>query len=994
MYIDPAKKKFIYAGIAAAVVIVIVVFALTRGAVGSFYQKYEGFDLTAPASGRSDTYVRYLDRFPNAAFPSAGVVIDLADFNEVLVNPVVIEREEVVNSRGATIETDLEGEFGDVGRFLMTDEYAFVEYTVDVPAAGFYNLKIDFFPVESRGVDIERAVYINGSIPFRGADIITFYRTWGDLVQYDNSGNPYTIRTDNQNNQIRATQVEMPRWETSFFMDSQGYFIEPYKFYFEAGANTIALESVNEPLAIKSFELVPVRDLPTHAEFMQQTDLSRFSGNRLSAPIIIQGEDSKARSSASLYPFFDTSSATTEPYSVRYITLNAIGGGRWGIPGQWIEWDIEVPEDGLYRLDFKSRQNYNRGMVSNRTLFINGEIPFQEALAIPFHFSSSWDLVGPTDLNGNPLFFPLGAGTNTIRLQVTLGDISTTLSQIEESVLRLNEIYLQVLVLTGPDPDPNRDYRLEEYYPDLITRMDFESRYIYKLMDDIIEYTGQMGPEVATLQSIARQLEVFVRKPQDIPRGVVVFKENIAAVGTTLIGLSSAPLDIDWIALTCENTTAPKVSENFFQTARHEILSFLATFFVDFNNIGDVHRGRDVTEVWIFSGRDQSTILKSMIDDTYTPSTANPVNLRLVDLAALMPAVVAGSGPDVALTVNNADPINYAFRSAAKDLRNFTDFYEVKEEFHPEAFVPFEYLGGYYGIPETQIFPVMFYRMDILEQLGIEPPQTWDEVVAIFPALQQKNLSVGIPSVERRFGELFAPDLSGFFTQLYQVGGALYNEDGSRSLFDSEQAVTAFDTYTRFFTHYKAPLHYNFVNRFRSGEMPIGFADYNMFNQLAVFAPEIRGLWRFDLLPGIPQEDGSINRSTSCWGNASMILSNCKDPDKAWEFMRWWVSSDTQLRFGRELESVMGTAARYPTANLVAFNQLGWNARDNSVLNRQWEWVVGTPEVPGGYYVQRHIINAVRRVINDSVDMRETLLDYTRSINNELEKKRKEFGLS
>lgn len=116
--------------------------------------------------------------------------------------------------------------------------------------------------------------------------------------------------------------------------------------------------------------------------------------------------------------------------------------------------------------------------------------------------------------------------------------------------------------------------------------------------------------------------------------------------------------------------------------------------------------------------------------------------------------------------------------------------------------------------------------------------------------------------------------------------------------------------------------------------------------------------------------------------------------DDAWEFMKWWASADAQVRFGRELEALLGASARYATANVNAFNQLAWNADDIEVLNEQWSQTVGIPEVPGGYYTGRHITNAIRKVINDKDDPRETILDYSITIDEEIAKKRAEFGLS
>ena len=190
---------------------------------------------------------------------------------------------------------------------------------------------------------------------------------------------------------------------------------------------------------------------------------------------------------------------------------------------------------------------------------------------------------------------------------------------------------------------------------------------------------------------------------------------------------------------------------------------------------------------------------------------------------------------------------------------------------------------------------------------------------------------------------------------------------------------------------------YEFANRFRTGEMPIGIQDYDTYNTLAVLAPEIRGLWEFSLIPGTENKDGTIDRSCSSWGYSSMILKNEDRSDemtqKCWEFMKWWADSETQTRYGRELEAVMGSSARYQTANLISFEELPWSADQMAILKEQWSWTEQIPEVAGGYFVTRHITNAARKVYNDKQDPRETLLDYTDTINDEIEKKRIEFGL-
>jgi ABC-type glycerol-3-phosphate transport system substrate-binding protein len=123
------------------------------------------------------------------------------------------------------------------------------------------------------------------------------------------------------------------------------------------------------------------------------------------------------------------------------------------------------------------------------------------------------------------------------------------------------------------------------------------------------------------------------------------------------------------------------------------------------------------------------------------------------------------------------------------------------------------------------------------------------------------------------------------------------------------------------------------------------------------------------------------------------MLKQAKDKEASWEFMKWWVSKDTQVRFGREMEGLMGAAARYPTANIEALKELPWPAKDYQNLEEQWQWVKGVPEVAGGYFTGRHLDNAFREVINNGTNTMDSLYDYVQEINYEITQKRDEFNL-
>ena len=970
--------------VAVIVIVAIIAFILSLQGAEDFHEKYAGTDLTRDVEGmeRAGTYTGYLNEHADARDMTCEAEINLFDYTST-----------------GTVEvyTNYEG----TDKALFTDTDSSVSFHVQIPQTGYYNLYMEYLIPESRGVAAERGVRINGEFPFEDAQNITFTRIWTDGGE---------VKTDNQGNQIRPTQIEVYDWQSSCFEDDMGYITEPYRFYLEKGDNEITLEAENEPMIIRKFMVAPVSVIQSYEEYAAK--YPDISDQAAAAGYIqtIQGEDSTLRSESSLYAKYDRSSPTTYPNSITNTVLNYVGGDTWRSSGQWIEWEFEVPEDGYYNIMIKGRQNYSRGSVSSRTVYIDGEIPFSEMKEISYAYSNDWECKDLADDNGVPYNFYLTKGIHTIRLEATLGGVGPILEELEDSTYRANQIYRKILVYTGANPDRYRDYYIEANYPEVMEAMELESKRLFKIVDDTVSYSGQKADNIAAAQTVAQQMERFCEKPNKITLEFTTFKDNITALGTASLNMSETKLDIDYLVVSGTGVTPKKDKANIFTKLWHETKSFFASFFIDYNSVGDVYdeSGDDeVVKVWILTGRDQGTILKSMVDDTFTPESGVKVNVEIVDPTALLNAVLAGRGPNVVLSVGADQPVNYALRGAAEDITQFDDWEEVLSHYTPSSYEQYGLDGHIYAIPETQTFNVMFYRTDVLEEMGLEVPDTWQELIEMLPTIQGNNLSVGIPTAAGSSSTTTAstavasnvPDLSLYFTLLYQYGGDMYNEMGTKTTVDDEAGIQAFDDYVRYFNDYGLPTIYDFVSRFRSGEMPIGISAYSTYNTLMVSAPEIRGLWDFTLIPGTEytNPDGTtyIDRSDFITGSATMMIANEDESlkQKSWEFMKWWAEPDTQVRFGREIEALLGSSARYATANKDAFEQLSWSADDIKVLSEQWDQTVGIREVPGGYYTGRHITNAIRKVINDKDDSRETIIDYSIKINEEIEKKRNEFGL-
>ena len=933
-------------------------------------QLLNGKDILSTSFGGANSYASYLSRYETTSKSDATIVIDASQYD---------------HATGTEFEV-LEQYEGMEGSSLYTGETGTVEWKFHVEHDGLYQLEVLYYPVAGKSSAIERIVAVDGVVPFEEAQFIQFDRLWDNELS--------EIKVDNQGNELRPRQIEVPKWTTKLVQDSNGYITEPFQFYFSKGTHTLSFEATREPMILKEFRLKQQQPVPTYETLVQQYEeegITETTGLELR----FEGESAVVKSSPTLYPVSERTSAAVSPYSASLIKINTIGGYNWRIPGQWVEWEVEVPADGLYNLSFITQQNWVRGIYSTRKLSIDGVVPFQEMNAVGFKYKSGYRLETLAQDNEAYLYH-FTEGKHTIRMEVTLGPFAELISQVEDSLYELNSMYRNILMITGTKPDEYRDYQLTKKIPNLIETFTFERERLSAVAAQLKMLADGSSDQEALLKSMTLQLDEMIKKPENIHRKLTEYKTNTGGLGTWVQQAREHPLEIDAIILSSPDKNVKANGLGFWANSVHEVKTFTNSFFIDYNSIGNVSEDKDQRSitVWIGSGRDQANTMKAMIDETFTEETGINVNLKLVQMHTLLPATLAGQGPDVAMQIENDIPVNFAMRNASVDLTQFTDFDEVATRFRTSAVVPYQYSDGVYALPEQQTFNMMFYRKDVLEELGLTVPTTWDEVSTLLAVLSKNHMEFGLPQVQQAAvqGQNIPPN-SIFAALLFQNGGQFYRNDGKETDLDSRLAIETFKIWTEYYTDYKLEREYDFANRFRTGQMPIGIADYTLYNQLTVFAPEIRGLWGFAPMPGTLQEDGSINRQVPSGGSSVMMLEKAEDKDAAWQFMKWWTSDDTQAKFGREMEGLMGAAARYPTANINALDSLPWPVEDYKQLKEQFQYVVGIPEVPGGYFTGRHLFNAFYKTVIGQVEAREALMDYTGYIQDEIDNKREEFGL-
>ena len=126
------------------------------------------------------------------------------------------------------------------------------------------------------------------------------------------------------------------------------------------------------------------------------------------------------------------------------------------------------------------------------------------------------------------------------------------------------------------------------------------------------------------------------------------------------------------------------------------------------------------------------------------------------------------------LNVGNDTPVNFGIRNAVMDLAQFDDFGDVAARLPAARWCRFPLTALPTALPDTYTFPMLFYRKDILAEIGMDVPETWDDVKVAMSVLSKNQMEFGMLPSEQIFAML-----------LFQNGGKYYTANGDRSLLDS-----------------------------------------------------------------------------------------------------------------------------------------------------------------------------------------------------------------
>lgn len=873
---------------------------------------------------------------------------------------------------------------------VYTDDYGYtsavqigergsIELELNVVADGIYYMCFDYLADSDTILPVEAQFMIDGDFPFYEMRQQVLESQWSTPQQksYDSYGN-----------EVVGIPDKVYEWQNKYIMDSTYRYSGPLGIELTKGRHTVTVTLKEGTLLLGNFKLTAKPQVEAY------TGSERAEGDGF---IEIQAEDFTYRNASSIH-------ATCEydpnlyPYQAGNRIMNTVDSTSFSEGGQQISYQFTVEKEGNYYLAFHYSQSDKSDFPVFMNIRIDGELPNTEFENCAFAYKKDYNLYTLLDSEGNKISVPLGAGQHTISMQISMEPLRNALETIEQIMGKVNDLSLEVTKVAGTNKDKYRDFSLESYIPGIGDTLTQWADELAAVMEEARTYNPDKK-KIAAFSSISiaeNQLRSLAKKPDELIYRIDELATSTSSVNQHLANLIDSlngnDFSLDSIYLYQEDAAKqlPR-HKNVFVKAGLGIVRFCTSFgkqAYSSSNTNPEH-----LQVSVNRSRQHLEIMQQMITEEFTPQTGIEVDLSLMpDQTKLVLANASGDSPDVATGVNYSIPFELGIRGALKDLTQFDDFAEVAGRYTEGLLMPYVIDDSVYAIPETMNFQVLFYRKDILDKLGLEVPDTLEDVEAMLPDLQMRGLNFYYPTA-RTVGMKTFLDTTPI---IFQSGGRLYDTYVEDVTITSEEVVEGFTTLTNLFTIYNLPKDVpNFYQHFRNGDYPIGISDFGTYNLISNAAPEIDGSWGVALIPGVKDENGEVMRYSSAGAESTFLFNSTPErEEQAWEFVKWWSSAQVQTEFGQRLQITYGDEYYWNTANCEAFAQLPWDSDDKEVISEQLTWTMEAPRALASYMVERELSDAYNLVVlgAKSANVREALDDAQKNIKRETLRKLEEFG--
>lgn len=258
---------------------------------------------------------------------------------------------------------------------------------------------------------------------------------------------------------------------------------------------------------------------------------------------------------------------------------------------------------------------------------------------------------------------------------------------------------------------------------------------------------------------------------------------------------------------------------------------------------------------------------------TFNPSPDYDTTLQAALAGGQPPDVFyvdAGRLPDLATAG--------ALASAEGQVEQPDDFYDNLKE-------TFTFEGTWYCPPKDFSVLALQYNVGLLEEAGVEPPTTWDELRAAAEALTTDDVA----------GLVIGPEWFRWGVFALQAGGNIVTDDLAELTIDSPEVAEAFE--------FLAGLHADGLAR-SPADVDAGWAG-EAFGQ-GKAAMTIEGNWIGSALTNdfpdldwavVELPEGPAGKGTFSFTVCYAVAAGAEDPAASWDLVNYLVSSENMLDF-------------------------------------------------------------------------------------------------
>lgn len=855
-------------------------------------------------------------------------------------------------------------------------------FEVNVPKAGGYHIIVDYFITQNTMENLNISVSINREYQFYESRNIKLPAVWKDKTKQ--------YRQDDYGNDVYPSSERVFKWQSAVLNTNIYNLTQPLVFNFKEGKNTITIKNNHVELMVGKVIISPKLDIIPYSQYREQHKDKPVIEDEM---IVIQGED-YVEKSESYIRGAKSNDHNVYPYHPVKKKINYLAPETWQNPGESVTYVFNVKKSGLYSIHFKYKQDVKKDFPVFKRIYIDGKVPFAELNEYAFSYSGEKYRNETLSLGNEKVLIYLEKGTHRLTVESTASPYFETHENLVSIIRLISDTALQIKFVTGNKVDKNRDWNIVEYVPTIKEDLLKSAEKLQKEYEKLSQIANKKDSYVlSTLKIAIDRLKVFADDPDKLVNNIDQFYlggNSIAQqIALLLPELLKQPLAIDCIYVTGVNVQLPPPTTNFVRSIIEGTKKLILSFTTEREASQKIEK--DKLNVWVNRSIPHVEVLREKIENEFTPKTGIKVNVSTMpDEQKLLLANSAGRAPDVVLGASSYRPFDFALRGALYDLRQFEDFGEYIRDYPSEMFIPFSIGDSCYAIPETVNVSLLFYRKDILEKLKLEVPETWDDVVKILPTLSRYGMSFN--TMIANVGGLKHFGVTVPF--IHQFGGKIYSADGTKVELGDPNTVKAFKFMTDLYTKYSLPENIeNFYNNFRYGVTPIGMSDFNTYILLKNAAPEIMGQWGIAPSVGVRSEKGEVLRYHPAVNTSCIIMKSTKWPKESWEFIKWWMDTDTQVSYANEMQLRYGPEYIWTSANLKAFMQCSViDQNDKEVILTQYQYIKEIPRNPAYFAVERELSNAWNKVVFDGVPPRIALDQAIILSNREIRKKLKEFG--